>query len=218
MSFDRLAPHYRWMELLLAGNKLQRCRTAFLGKDCDLKDILLMGEGNGRFLLECRRRFKSARITCVDSSRRMLSLAQQRLRRHGLNTEGIHFVHANALEWTPPHGSFDAIVTHFFLDCFRQDQLVRLVAVLATAAKPDSVWLLSDFQIPTSGLGRPRARLIHRAMYAFFRVTCRLSAQALTPPDELLRAQYFALKERHVSEWGLLRADRWVHEPDHTEL
>src|SRR5439155_22241467 len=30
MSFDTLAPHYRWMEFILAGKKLQRCRTAFL--------------------------------------------------------------------------------------------------------------------------------------------------------------------------------------------
>ncbi|HXC98086.1 MAG TPA: hypothetical protein VN048_02010, partial [Verrucomicrobiae bacterium] len=29
-DFDLLAPHYRWMEWLLAGPKLHRCRTAFL--------------------------------------------------------------------------------------------------------------------------------------------------------------------------------------------
>ena len=29
-DFDRLAPHYGWMERLLAGRKLQRCRAAFL--------------------------------------------------------------------------------------------------------------------------------------------------------------------------------------------
>jgi hypothetical protein len=29
-DFDRLAPHYGWMESLLAGRKLQRCRAAFL--------------------------------------------------------------------------------------------------------------------------------------------------------------------------------------------
>ena len=27
MSFDRLAPHYTWMEAVLAGPRLQRCRT-----------------------------------------------------------------------------------------------------------------------------------------------------------------------------------------------
>lgn len=30
MSFDRIAPHYRWLEAILAGNVLQRARTAWL--------------------------------------------------------------------------------------------------------------------------------------------------------------------------------------------
>jgi len=30
-NFDFLAAHYRWMEWVLAGRKLQRCREAFLG-------------------------------------------------------------------------------------------------------------------------------------------------------------------------------------------
>lgn len=212
MSFDRLAPYYRCMEFLLAGNKLQRCRTAFLGKDTHFKDILVLGEGNGRFLLECRRQLKTARIVCVDSSTRMLSLAQERLRRHQLNLEGIQFIHANALEWAPPRHAFDAVVTHFFLDCFRADQLVPLIAVLAEAAKSNAVWLLADFHTPQSGPLRHRARLIHKAMYVFFRAACRLPARALTAPDEFLQAQGFTLKDRRISEWGLLHSDRWVRQ------
>ena len=30
MKFDRLAPHYDWMETWLAGERLQRTRTAWL--------------------------------------------------------------------------------------------------------------------------------------------------------------------------------------------
>src|SRR5215469_5978584 len=71
MSFDVLAPHYRWMEFVLAGKKLQRCRTAFLSQVADRQNVLLVGEGNGRFLVECRRSLKNARITCVDASARM---------------------------------------------------------------------------------------------------------------------------------------------------
>jgi len=32
MSFDVLAPHYRWMELVCAGDLLQRCRMAHLAR------------------------------------------------------------------------------------------------------------------------------------------------------------------------------------------
>ena len=46
MSFDLLAPHYRWMEFILAGEKLQRCRTAFLDELPAARNILLVGEEN----------------------------------------------------------------------------------------------------------------------------------------------------------------------------
>jgi hypothetical protein len=49
-NFDCLAAHYRWMEWLLAGRKLQRCREAFLGSIPPPTRALLVGEGNGRFL------------------------------------------------------------------------------------------------------------------------------------------------------------------------
>ncbi len=69
MSFDRLAPYYRGMERLLAGNKLHRCRTAWLEEVRDAKRILLAGEGHGRFLEVCAREFPQATIVCVDASR-----------------------------------------------------------------------------------------------------------------------------------------------------
>src|SRR5262249_36606771 len=106
MSFDRLAPHYRWMEFLLAGKKLQHCRTAFLSQVEHARDVLILGEGNGRFLAECRYGLAEARITCVDASARMLQLAHDWLRNHGLSTAGINFVHADALAWNPPRQTF----------------------------------------------------------------------------------------------------------------
>jgi ubiquinone/menaquinone biosynthesis C-methylase UbiE len=211
MSFDALASHYRWMEFFLAGNKLQRCRTAFLARVDGARSILILGEGNGRFLAECRQHLPGARITCVDASARMLALAQARLKHRGLSAEGTDFVHADVLEWTPPSRAFDLIVTHFFLDCFRLDQLERIVPNLARAAMPQASWLLADFNFPAAGLVRYRAKLIHALMYVFFRGVANLSARELTAPDEILRAHAFELQERELSEWGLLHTDRWMH-------
>jgi len=209
MSFDALAPHYRWMEFVLAGNKLQRCRTAFLTQVAGRKRVLIVGEGNGRFLLACRRTLKHARIICLDASVRMLALAKARLQSSGLGLDGIEFIHADALGWEAPAAAFDLIVTHFFLDCFRPEQLERILALLAGAATLDAAWLLADFQVPPAGLRRYRALLIHRAMYLFFRYATRLPAWSLTVPDTFLEAHGFALRQRRLSEWGLLRSDRW---------
>lgn len=209
MSFDALARHYRWMEFVLAGNKLQHCRTAFLERVDYAQKVLIVGEGNGRFLAECRRKFPAARTTVLDASARMLSAARERLARCGLDDTRVEFVHANALAWKPEDREFDLVVTHFFLDCFPNRQLREVVANLACAATPEAAWLLSDFQMPGSGLRRRRAQVIHVLMYAFFQVVTRIPARRLASPDELLKAHGFVLLERQTSEWDLLRSDLW---------
>lgn len=212
MSFDWLAPHYRWMEFILAGEKLQRCRTAFIEQVSSPEQILIWGEGNGRFLAECRRKWRDARIVCADASERMLALANERIERFGLDATRIEFVRADVLEWSPLTKAFDLVVTHFFLDCFRADQLQQIVDKLAFAARPNASWLLADFQTPSAGLQRWRAKLILKAMYLFFRVATRLPARKLTSPDLYLTSNEFFLRERRVSEWGLLHSDLWQRE------
>jgi ubiquinone/menaquinone biosynthesis C-methylase UbiE len=208
MSFDRLAPHYRWMEFLFAGEKLHRCRTQFIPQLRFARRILILGEGNGRFLLECRRIIPEAKITCVDSSARMLRLAKQRVETNGLSTENIEFIHANALEWKPCE-RFDAIVTHFFLDCFGHDELGLLVDKLAGFAEPTSAWLIADFREPKSGIRRLRAQAILWSLYTFFRLATGITAKRIVPPDSLLAAHGFQLRQRRESNLGLLYSDWW---------
>ena len=209
MSFDRLAPHYRWMEWVLAGGKLQRCRTAFLDRVEGTRNALIAGEGNGRFLAEWRRKQPWARATVVDASARMLGAARTRLERQAIESERVQFVHADLRDGAPEGGPFDLIVTHFFLDCFPPGTLRELVERLARAAAPEAAWLIADFQVPAGGPARWRARAIHALMCGFFRLATRLPARCLTPPDAFLKDQGFELQERRTSEWGLLHTDLW---------
>jgi len=179
--------------------------------------MVIMGEGNGRFLLSCRRALTSAHITCVDASLRMLQLAQARLIEEGLSLRGIEFVHADALRWKPRRDSFDLIVTHFFLDCFRADQLEQLIGTIAAAAALKAEWLIADFQVPDAGWRRLRARAVHLLMYALFRVVAGLPAKTLICPDPFLVANGFMLQSRRLSEWGLLHTDRWIRDQEPTE-
>jgi ubiquinone/menaquinone biosynthesis C-methylase UbiE len=209
MSFDVLAPHYRWMEIISAGDLLQCCRTAFLARIPTPQNVLILGEGNGRFLLKFRQQFPHTSVAVVDASARMLDLARKRVSRHAANLDGIDFIHADALTWTPPSGSFDLIVTHFFLDCFRADQLKVLIQKLARAAAPGANWLLADFQAAPAGWRRQRSRAILWLMYRFFVAATRLSARTLTAPDSLLARHGFKLRSREVYDWELLHSDWW---------
>jgi ubiquinone/menaquinone biosynthesis C-methylase UbiE len=210
MSFDALAPHYRWMEFILAGQKLQRCRAAFLDAIPIPQSILLLGEGPGRALIECCRRFRSARITCVDASAAMHAQARRRLERSCPAHDQVDYVRANVLGWTPPSSeAYDLIVTNFFLDCFRPEQLERITRVISAASAINANWLVADFQMAATGLPRIRSKIILWQMYSFFRIAARLPAQKLTPPGTFLRNAGFILKRSIQADWGLLHSDWW---------
>jgi len=210
MSFDALAPHYGWMEFVLAGEKLQYCRTAFLDDIPKAGNSLLLGEGNGRFLPACCQQFPDAHITCVEASAAMLVQARRRLARSGFARSRIAFVQADVLAWTPPpKEAYDLIVTNFFLDCFRREQLEQIIRMVGCAAAKNANWLLADFQVASGGVGKLRSKAILWMMYVFFRAVTRLPARQLTPPDSFLHGAGFILRQRTQTEWGLLRSDWW---------
>ena len=209
MSFDALAPHYTWMEKVLAGSRLQRCRVMWLEALADHERILVAGVGHGHFLQRCAQRFPAAKIMSVDASAGMLRRAEQRAIRSSVGAERLEFVQARLPEWKPPSQTFDAIVTHFFLDCFPPDELRTVIEVLAAAARYNATWLWADFAIPPRGLARHRARAIHALMYAFFRRATRLRARRLTDPRPFLSAVGFNPVGRRSSEWGLLQSEHW---------
>jgi SAM-dependent methyltransferase len=208
MSFDLLAPHYRWLEAVLAGPRLQRVRTTWIGELAGCRHLLVAGVGHGPALPLILRSHPGLRITCVDASAGMLAQAESRARRAGADLSRLTFVHAALPGWQPA-ARFDAVATHFFLDCFPPEQLRAVVAQLAALATPDARWIVSDFTLPPRGVRRLRAQAVHALMYGFFRRVTRLPARRLTPPDPLLAAAGFRLAGRRTSEWGLLQADLW---------
>ncbi len=210
MNFDPLARYYRAMEWVLAGGILQRCRTAFLGHTSASRCALLLGEGPGRFLVELLRVNPRVEVVCLEQSPRMIEAATRELRRQGLESPRVRFEQADALQWKPPTGVFDLVVTHFFLDCFRREELERLVPRITASTSAGARWLLADFRVPEQGWQRCRARLVLALMYASFRSATGLSASQLTPPDRFLEAAGFRLEGRRVVNFGLAASDLWL--------
>ena len=208
MSFDRLAPHYRWMEAVLAGRVMQRCRLAWLGEVRDSRNVLVAGVGLGRFVGHALRVMPEARFTCVDASRAMLDRAGA-AEEKACGAARVQFVHAALPEWKPEPAAHDLIVTHFFLDCFPEPALTEVVARLASGAKTDARWLLADFQMPERGLRRLRARMVLSLAYRFFRFITALPASRLFPPDDALRRNGFRMQRTMSANWSLLHSDLW---------
>jgi hypothetical protein len=209
MNFDRLAAHYHWMETFFAGGLMQRGRITFLSRTRHCRRALLVGEGTGKFLAELLRANPLIQVTCLEHCRGMIEQMQRRLSAKKLDGSRVEFQQMDALHWSAPPEKFDLVVTNFFLDCFRAEELQRLVPLLAGATTAEAIWLLTDFREPERGWPRWRARIILALLYDFFRVATSLSASRLTPPDRFLAGAGFNLVERRLVSFGFVHADLW---------
>lgn len=209
MSFDRVAPFYRPLETLVFGAQLQRARLAFLPEIGSPRRVLIVGEGDGRFLAEFVRQHPGAAVECVDASTRMIARARARL-----GGGGVQFIRADIGNFALVEGRYDLIVTHFFLDCFADDPLREIIEKLARAATRDATWLLADFRVPESGWPRLQARLLIGAMYRFFRRASGLATDRLVDPSPLLLSAGFTRRRQLLTRGGMIKTELWQRPPN----
>lgn len=217
MSFDRIAPHYRWLESLAFGEALQRARVAHISSISSPRNVLIVGEGNGRFLLRLVQEFPGARVRCVEASAQMIRLARERLRATGTRgADNVEFTNADIRTVALPERTYDLIVTHFFLDCFREHDVAEIVSQLSRSATQDAQWLLADFCVPGGTLAHRGARFWLKVMYQFFRIVSALEAEELTDPSSHLRDHCFSIVSQQFLWLGMVNSQLWrrVMRPD----
>jgi SAM-dependent methyltransferase len=218
-NFDHVARIYRFAEYLSLGPLLQRTRTHFL-HDIPLRhQALVLGDGDGRFLVRLLARRGHLSALAVDTSATMLQLLRHRCQPY---IHRVRTLQASALDLFPTtdpsgtakagypgHPSPDLIVTHFFLDCLTQPELTTLTQAIAAHAVPGTLWLLSDFAIPSNPLLRPFAALYIRSLYLAFRILTGLRVTHLPDPQSALTAAGFTRTARHEFLLGILYTEIW---------
>jgi ubiquinone/menaquinone biosynthesis C-methylase UbiE len=205
VSFDRLAPHYHWLEAVGFGSVLQQARARWIETVPPPMRVLTVGEGTGDFLRALLRVHRDVVIDCVDTSARMLKLA--RLRIPGSRNR-VRFLQEDVLSWTPPE-RYDLLVTNFVLDCFPQNEVKLVVQKLAGLANPGAYWLVADFCIPKAAFARLHAKIWLATMYGFFRATTRIRAKRLIDPTPELQANGFVCLKRSQWRLGLVKSELW---------
>lgn len=203
-NFDPVARVYRWLEVAAFGRLLERARFTHLARLADRREILLLGDGDGRSLQRVLRAAPSSRIVSVDASKAMLALAASRVAL--ADQHRVTFVHADARTLDLHAGAHDAVVTQFFLDCFTTREVTSLVDRIASATDRDSLWVYTDFALPEPGIRRVIARAIIAALYGFFRWRTGLSARELPPAEQVIRNAGFRAIEEVTFAAGLLRS------------
>jgi SAM-dependent methyltransferase len=211
-GFDRLAWCYAGLEHLAFGSRLQACRTASLDVLDSPCRVLVLGEGDGRFVAALRRRWPGADVLVVDASAAMVARARRRLTDAG-DLGRVTFVVADALEVELDAGPFDVVVANFFVDCFDPATQARVLDRIEGWMAPGGTLLLGEFVPARSRRARMWECLLARPMHAFFRAAAGISARALQDVPAALRARGLVATSVTESLGGFLQASVWRRAP-----
>ncbi|MGP0073216.1 MAG: class I SAM-dependent methyltransferase [Bryobacteraceae bacterium] len=207
MNAERIATSYRWLEYAAFGFALEHARFDFLSHARDARRVLILGEGDGRFLarlVECNRH---ARVAVVESSARMIQLARRRVPVSA--APRVEFHQMDVAAQPLPAGPFDLAVTHFFLDILTPGDAEALICKVSALLSPRANWMVSEFQEPCGQVRGLHARLWLAAMYGFFRVSAGLGVSKLPPYRDLLRRYGLTEIEHRERRLGLIRSQVW---------
>jgi ubiquinone/menaquinone biosynthesis C-methylase UbiE len=197
-TFDLVANFYPLLEQLVFGSTLNQARRSFARQISAGKDILLIGEGNGRFLFEMMKQTSSASFTVVDSSARMLAAAARRIVPVTPNRR-IEWIYADFLKWATPPAPYDRVVTHFFLDLFGPDRICQMVEKISRLTTEDALWVNVDFT--------PECRCLHQKMlmwaqYRFFQGSAGIEASRLFDALPWIRQRGWQILEERSLKSG----------------
>lgn len=211
-SYGWTASIYSAAERLVFGSGLMRARLVLLPTLERATTILILGEGDGRFLEALVRQNPNARITVVDRSKRMLARAAERV---GV-CPNAHFAQQDASDFLaalPQTRTYDAIVTLFVLDCLTASEVQLLVHQAAAKLAPNGGWLWADFAIPSSGPFRLIARMMLTLLYCFFRATTDTSGTSLVDTTPHFEAAGLRVVTRASGMFGMVETQYLQTEP-----
>jgi len=206
-NFDRIARSYRWLEYFSFGQALERCRFYRIPQLVSARRALVFGDGDGRFLARLLAANPTLHADVVDQSSAMLRLLQARTAAAGAG-DRICIHQADARAFTPT-GTYDLVVTHFFLDCFTTEEVKSLVQRILPHLAPDARLLVSEFAIP-GGLAALPAKSIVASLYAAFRVLTGLQIHMLPDYAATFTHSGLALQDRKPFLAELLISELWT--------
>jgi SAM-dependent methyltransferase len=191
LNCDSIARWYRWLEYAAFGGALRRRREAFLFELGNPQKVLVLGDGDGRFLQLFTALYPEAQVDAVDVSAGMIELAKARIA-----SERVKFRCADAREFSA--GDYDLAVAHFFFDCFDEEELKALLGRIRAKN-----WLVSEFR--NTGWSWP----VVRGLYLFFRMTTGLRVKWLADHRRVLEGLGYRMEKEQQGLGGLVVSERW---------
>ncbi len=177
MSFDVIAPVYDLLSRMVYGKSIVAAQKYFLKDIPEGAHVLIVGGGTGWIIEELFAVNKTCSVVYIEASQKMLQKAQNRM--NSSDKSRIQFIFQSEM---PSEGSYDVIITNFFLDVFPSDKLIYIIQQLKDRVVTNGRWIVTDFVDD----GKRWQRFLLKVMYAFFRSVSKLETSILPPWQRLL--------------------------------
>ncbi|MFC4991054.1 class I SAM-dependent methyltransferase [Rubritalea tangerina] len=206
LDYSAVARVYAWLERLIFGSLLMRARLWCLGlletqlEAGEENRVLLVGEGDGRFLeklLECDKYF---RVDYLDLSEGMMREARARV---GEDAR-VRWHCGDVSELVESRG-YAAVVLHFVLDHYEGGELAGVVAKISELVGEGGSVFVADFDETAHW----KVRWVVRWMQVFFGWTARVDKVFVARADAYFLRNGLTLYEESSFWRGGVYMQQW---------
>ena len=142
-NYDRAAWFYDLSSRVYSTNQIRKSKNAQLEWIEPGQRVLYLGCGGGEDSRLAAK--KGAQVTCIDISQRMVQLAENRFENEGLSAEFICDDVRRHLRF----GHYDVVAANYFLNCFREAEMIRMLASTSKLLKPGGLYMIADVALPS---------------------------------------------------------------------
>ena len=201
-NFSWLAPFYDTLGAIAFNGNLHRSQAHLLAHyPPQLDRVLIIGGGTGKFLIELLKKVTVNKLIYLDVSPGMIRQAQKKVAKIFPQQTSIEFICGSLQDI--PELEYDLIITHYFLDCFPEKEFIETSQVLKGKLAIDGYWSMVDF-CTTHSASRSK-KMVVKALYKFFQLTCRLNCQDLANFDPWFEQNLEVIEQQNFCR-GLLKA------------
>jgi ubiquinone/menaquinone biosynthesis C-methylase UbiE len=186
-NYDNIARYYDFLSRLVFRTTQRDAQTALLPFIEKNSTVLIAGGGTGWILEEMANICPAGlHIYYVEISANMIALAKERK----YQQHEVTFINMAVEDFGgPPSGTFDVIMTPFLFDNFAKERIRPVFLHLHNMLRPGGKWLFTDFHYQQ--VAPLWQRVLLRSMYVFFRILCRVEADALADIEPLFRDHHY---------------------------
>ena len=191
-NFDFVAPFYDRILRFVFQKRLWKAQQEHLDRILSDDNVLVVGGGTGEIL----RWLPDSKITYMDASAKMIELASEKGRATFIQGDFLTHQLTERFDW---------IICPFFLDCFREEDLIQVIDRLSQHLRPTGQLIVTDFR---------ERNLVHRlvvwVMILFFRMVAGLETTKLCDIRWLLQQRGFVPVAQKEFMGGLVFSDIYL--------